>query len=67
MKRFFATLRYALNDNYLDNKVKGVGSGTATSYPLNLSNTIICCHCKRSEESLRIVLQNKVISESVAG
>ncbi len=54
IKRFFATLRFAQNDNYLDNKGKGVGSGFTTSNPLTLSITINCCHSERSEESLII-------------
>ena len=54
IKRFFATLRFAQNDNYLDNKGKGVGSGFATSNPLTPSNTITYCHSERSEESLII-------------
>ena len=54
IKRFFATLRFAQNDNYLDNKGKGVGSGEAASNPFTPSNTITYCHSERSEESLII-------------
>jgi len=59
IKRFFATLRFVQNDNYLDNMGKGVGSGSATSNPLTLSNTITCCHSERSEESL--IFRPKVV------
>jgi hypothetical protein len=52
VNRFFATLRFAQNDNYLDIKGKGVESGSATFNPLTLPNTITCCHSERSEESL---------------
>jgi hypothetical protein len=52
IKRFFATLRFAQNDNYLDPADKGVGSGEATSNPLIRSYTITCCHSEHSEESL---------------
>jgi hypothetical protein len=52
IKRFFATLRFAQNDNYLDNKGKGAGSGSATSSPLTLPNTLTRCHSELSEESL---------------
>jgi hypothetical protein len=61
-RRFFASLCFAQNDNYLGNKGKGVGSGFATSNPLTLSNTITCCHSEHSEESLifpRIVMNKK--------
>ena len=37
IRRFFATLRFALNDNYLECKGKGVESGSATFNPLTLS------------------------------
>ena len=64
-KRFFATLRFAQNDNYLDNKGKGVGSGEAASNPFTPSNTITYCHSERSEESLiftrTVVKDNKQI------
>jgi len=52
LKRFFATLRFAQNDNYLENKGNGVRSGVASSNPIPLSRTITCCHSERSEESL---------------
>jgi hypothetical protein len=52
IKRFFATLRFAQNDNCLDNMGKGVGSGSATSNPLTLTDDITFCHSERSEESL---------------
>jgi len=52
IQRFFVTLRFALNDNYLDNKGEGFGSGGAASKPLTLSNVITCCHSECSEESL---------------
>ena len=51
IERFFATLRLAQNDNYLDDMVKGVGIGGAKSNTLDLSNNITCCHSERSEES----------------
>jgi hypothetical protein len=50
--RFFATLCFAQNDNYLDIKGQEVGSGGAASNLLTLSNAITCCHSERSEESL---------------
>ena len=43
-KRFFATLHFAQNDNYLGRKGKVVGSGKATSNHLTLSIAITCCH-----------------------
>ena len=52
IKRFFATLRFAQNDKYLDHNGEGVGSGGATSNPLSNSNNITCCHSEHSEESL---------------
>jgi hypothetical protein len=62
IKRFFATLRFTQNDNYLDDKGNWVGSGTATSNPITLSNVISRCHSERSEESLiffRTILKMK--------
>jgi len=52
IKRFFATLRFAQNDNYLDDMGMGVGSGSATSNPHTLPNNITRCHSEHSEESL---------------
>jgi hypothetical protein len=52
IKRFFASLRFAQNDNYLGSKGKRVGSGSATFNPLTLSNGITYCHSEYSEESL---------------
>ena len=52
IKRFFAKLRFAQNDKYLDIVGEGDGNSGATSVPLPSSTTIICCHSERSEESL---------------
>ncbi len=60
--RFFATLRFAQNDNYLSVNGEGVGSGSAASNPLTSPNAITCCHSERSEESIiftREVIRNK--------
>jgi hypothetical protein len=60
--RFFASLLFAQNDNYLDYTGNGVGSGPATSNPITLSNVISRCHSERSEESLiffRTILKMK--------
>jgi hypothetical protein len=48
IKRFFITLRFVQNDNYLDDMGKGVGSGGANSNPITFSNAITCCHSERS-------------------
>ena len=39
IKRFFATLHFAQNDNYLDNSGKGVGGSKAASNPLPISHS----------------------------
>jgi hypothetical protein len=44
IKRFFATLRFAQNDNCLDNMGKGFGSGSATSKPLTFTYDITFCN-----------------------
>jgi len=64
--RFFASLRFAQNDNYLGMMGEGGGSGKATSTSLTHQNVITRCHSEsrifRDEESLnfsRTALKNK--------
>ncbi len=52
--RFFASLRFAQNDSYLDYLGEGAACGSATSSPLTLQNIVTCCHSERSEESQKI-------------
>jgi hypothetical protein len=54
INRFFASLRFALNDNYLGYQGEWAACGSATSSPLTLLNNVTYCHSERSEESIKI-------------
>jgi hypothetical protein len=58
--RFFASLRFAQNDNYLCIMGDGVGSGSATSNPITLQNDMTCCHSEHNEACLVARLNDTV-------